>query len=110
MAIAEYIAQRNQSAAYAVQAAIRQQVGRLAEHPRSGRPGRVKGTSELVVSGTPYRRLSGGGRSRNDLACAAWRAAMATAIRTEAGRSGSLAGRRDWKPDWTGAPPTRWPN
>jgi toxin ParE1/3/4 len=54
MAIAEYIAQHNRRAAYAVQEAIRQQVGRLAEHPRSGRPGRVDGTRELVVSGTPY--------------------------------------------------------
>lgn len=26
----------------------------LAEHPNIGRPGRVPGTRELVVSGTPY--------------------------------------------------------
>ncbi|HET6521471.1 MAG TPA: type II toxin-antitoxin system RelE/ParE family toxin, partial [Geminicoccaceae bacterium] len=26
----------------------------LAQHPESGRPGRVPGTRELVVSGTPY--------------------------------------------------------
>jgi len=54
MGIAEYIARRNRRAADAVQEAIRHQVGRLAEHPRSGRPGRVEGTRELVVSGTPY--------------------------------------------------------
>jgi toxin ParE1/3/4 len=54
MAIAEYIAQDNQTAAYAVHEAILRQVGRLAEHPRTGRPGRVEGTRELVVSGTPY--------------------------------------------------------
>ena len=54
MAIAEYIAQDDQTAAYAVHEAILRQVGRLAEHPRIGRPGRVEGTRELVVSGTPY--------------------------------------------------------
>jgi toxin ParE1/3/4 len=54
MAIAEYIAQDNQTAAYTVHGAILRQVGRLAEHPRIGRPGRVEGTRELVISGTPY--------------------------------------------------------
>ncbi len=54
MAIAEYIARDNPTAAYAVHEAIRRQVGRLADHPRIGRPGRIKGTRELVVSGTPY--------------------------------------------------------
>jgi len=54
MAIAEYIAQDNQTAAYAVHEAILRQVGRLAEHPQIGRPGRVEGTRELVVSGMPY--------------------------------------------------------
>lgn len=54
MAIAEYIARDNQTAAHAVHATILRQVGQLAEHPRIGRPGRVKGTRELVVSGTPY--------------------------------------------------------
>jgi toxin ParE1/3/4 len=54
MAIAEYIAQDNPAAAYAVYDAIQRQVERLAQHPRIGRPGRIKGTRELVVSGTPY--------------------------------------------------------
>lgn len=54
LATGEYIARHNQTAAYTVQEAIRHQVGRLAEHPQSGRPGRVKGTRELVVSGTRY--------------------------------------------------------
>ena len=54
MTIAEYIAQDNQTAADAVHAAILRQVGQLAEHPRIGRAGQVKGTRELVVSGTPY--------------------------------------------------------
>jgi len=54
MAIAEFIARDNPTAAYAVHEAILRRVGGLAEHPRVGRPGRVKGTRELVVPGTPY--------------------------------------------------------
>jgi toxin ParE1/3/4 len=54
MAIAEYIARDRPAAADAVHDASLRQVGRLAEYPRSGRRGRVKGTRELVVSGTPY--------------------------------------------------------
>ncbi len=52
--ILEYIAQDNITAAYGVYEAIQQQVSHLAEHPKLGRIGRVKGTRELVVSGTPY--------------------------------------------------------
>jgi len=29
-------------------------VNQLAQHPKMGRPGRVKGTRELVISGTPF--------------------------------------------------------
>jgi toxin ParE1/3/4 len=49
-----HIAQDNVTAAYAVFDAIQQQVNLLAEHPKLGRVGRVKGTRELVISGTPY--------------------------------------------------------
>jgi addiction module RelE/StbE family toxin len=34
--------------------AIERSVRRLVDHPQSGRPGRVEGTRELVVPGTPY--------------------------------------------------------
>lgn len=33
---------------------IERQVNMLYEHPRMGRPGRVKGTRELVISGTSF--------------------------------------------------------
>jgi addiction module RelE/StbE family toxin len=49
-----YIAERNPRAAIAMGDAIEAAVRRLADHPRMGRPGRVKGTRELVISGTPY--------------------------------------------------------
>jgi toxin ParE1/3/4 len=29
-------------------------VDRLADHPHIGRPGRIEGTRELVVAGTPF--------------------------------------------------------
>jgi len=33
---------------------IHTQTNMLLEHPKLGRPGRVKGTRELVISGTPF--------------------------------------------------------
>ena len=49
-----YIAQDNPKAANRVAAAQLEAVERLAELPNLGRPGRVAGTRELVVPGTPY--------------------------------------------------------
>ncbi len=49
-----YIAERNLPAAIAVGDAIEDSLARLADFPRSGRPGRVKGTTELVVNRTPF--------------------------------------------------------
>lgn len=49
-----YIAERNPRAAIEVGDAIEAAVARLADFPKSGRPGRVQSTRELVVTGTPY--------------------------------------------------------
>jgi len=49
-----YIAERNPRAAIGMDDAIEAAVSRLADYPHIGRPGRIKGTRELVVSGTPY--------------------------------------------------------
>jgi len=49
-----YIAQRNPWAAIDLGDAIEAYVRNLADNPHMGRLGRVKGTRELVVSGTPY--------------------------------------------------------
>ena len=49
-----YIAKRDPRAAIAMGDAIEAAVARLADHPESARPGRVHGTRELVVTGTPY--------------------------------------------------------
>jgi len=53
-AAAEYISRDNPSAAARVVADIWVAVQRLADFPALGRPGRVDGTRELVVPGTPY--------------------------------------------------------
>lgn len=49
-----YISERNPRAAIILGDAIEAVVGRLADHPNSGRPGRIAGTREFVVPGTPY--------------------------------------------------------
>jgi addiction module RelE/StbE family toxin len=49
-----YIAQDNPTAANRIGGTLLEAVERLAELPNLGRPGRVAGTRELVVPGTPY--------------------------------------------------------
>lgn len=49
-----YIANDSQTAAEGVVTRLRMQVKTLAEFPKSGRPGRVPGTREMVISRTPY--------------------------------------------------------
>ena len=50
----DYIAQDNPLAAIGQDEEIERQVNMLLEHPKMGRPGRVAGTCELVVSSTPF--------------------------------------------------------
>ena len=49
-----YIARDNPKAANRIAAALIEAIELLAELPNLGRPGRVAGTRELVVPGTPY--------------------------------------------------------
>jgi toxin ParE1/3/4 len=49
-----YISTDNPKAAYRIHDEIRRQIGLLAANPKAGRPGRVSGTRELVIAGTPY--------------------------------------------------------
>ena len=49
-----YVAQQNPAAAERIRHTIITAVGRLADRPNLGRPGRVEGTRELVVPRTRY--------------------------------------------------------
>jgi toxin ParE1/3/4 len=51
---ARYIAERDPDAADRTLDRIGNAVKMLAQHPGVGRPGRVSGTRELVIAGTPY--------------------------------------------------------
>ena len=53
-AIQDYIAKDNPRAAFEVVQRIRRATEQLAEHPKLGRSGRVRGTLELVIAGLPY--------------------------------------------------------
>ena len=50
----DYIAADSPLAAADQDDEIERQVNMLHEHPKMGRPGRVKGTRELVISSTPF--------------------------------------------------------
>lgn len=50
----DYIGEDNPDAADALMAKIRRAVAGLAAYPKMGRSGRVRGTRELVILGTPY--------------------------------------------------------
>ena len=49
-----YIAERNPSVAGRMASAIDAAISRLAKFPKSARVGRVLGTRELIVGGTPF--------------------------------------------------------
>ena len=50
----EYIAKDNANAAAKMASRVQEAVEYLIEEPSIGRPGRLNGTRELVVSGTPF--------------------------------------------------------
>ncbi|WP_248799005.1 type II toxin-antitoxin system RelE/ParE family toxin [Pseudomonas sp. MWU13-2105] len=50
----DYIGERNPGAAIDQGDRIEHQVGQLLDHPEMGRFGRIEGTRELVISGTPF--------------------------------------------------------
>ncbi len=52
--IFNYILVRDPMAAFRVLDAIKSRVELLDDQPALGRPGKIEGTRELVVSGTPY--------------------------------------------------------
>ena len=51
---AEFVAQDNPVAAQALVQRIHEAIGNLKANPALGRPGRIRGTRELIVPGTPY--------------------------------------------------------
>ena len=52
--VESYIAQDKPEAAVKTVIRVINAVGQLAEHPAMGRPGRVEGTRELIITGTPF--------------------------------------------------------
>lgn len=54
LCVEKYIAEDNPTAAIKTVLKIIEKIGILAEHPNVGRSGRVFGTQELVISGSPY--------------------------------------------------------
>lgn len=52
--IFEYISDENPRAARVLLADIKEKTGMLGNNPQMGRPGRVDGTRELVLTGTQY--------------------------------------------------------
>jgi toxin ParE1/3/4 len=52
--ILDYIAADAPRAAIAVDTRLGEAIGSLAHFPESGRPGRIAGTRELVITGLPY--------------------------------------------------------
>jgi toxin ParE1/3/4 len=63
----EYVAQDNVRAARSLIERILAVAERLCDYPRMGREGRVEGTRELVIAGTPYVVAYRQYRSRIDI-------------------------------------------
>lgn len=63
----EYVAAENVAAAEALLDRIFSAVERLGRYPQMGRTGRVEGTRELVITGTPFVVVYRTGRDRVDV-------------------------------------------
>jgi len=63
-AIWDFIRRENQAAAELVDSRILSSVAGLEAHAMRGRPGRVKGTRELVIPGLPYIVVYTAGEAR----------------------------------------------
>ena len=50
----DYIAEHNAKAALAMNEQIEKQTAQLEQFPEIGRPGRIQGTREGVIGGTPF--------------------------------------------------------
>ena len=53
-AVSEYLTARDPAAAARIRDRVVTQTEALIQFPRRGRPGRVEGTRELIITGTPY--------------------------------------------------------
>lgn len=62
-----YIAERNPPAAQRQRALIVRALRQLGERPQGGRIGRVEGTRELVIQGTPFLAIFEVSRTRVDV-------------------------------------------
>lgn len=62
-----YIQARNPDAARTQRARISQAVALLRDTPRLGKPGRVAGTRELVIAGTPFLLIYALGDNRLEI-------------------------------------------
>ena len=63
-AIWQYLVQRNPQAADKTATAILKAVEKLADFPQLGRPGRIEGTRELVITRLPYIVVYSVGKTR----------------------------------------------
>ncbi len=53
-AAGEYLVERNPRVAARLEKLVMERINMLVDFPNIGRPGRVTGTRELVIDGTPY--------------------------------------------------------
>jgi len=83
-----YLIENAPDAADAVMHRIHSGIGTLKDFPRAGRPGRVPGTRELVIPGTPYLVIYS--FQRHDIMIVAL-------LHSLLARSSSVGGQKPWE-------------